>query len=110
MFDFLKISEKIKAAKEEMASLQDKLKASSFSGEAGGGLVRVEVNGAKELMGLHIDSSLVNPNEAQVLRDLIIAAVNLAIKQADAETKAAMREKAKDFLPNIPGLDISQFL
>ena len=110
MFDFLKIAEKIKEAKAEIASLQEKLKTRSFFGEAGGGLVKAEVNGARELVQLHIDPSLIRKEEVRILQDLITAAVNIAMQQAETETKAIMREKAKAFLPNIPGLDISQFL
>jgi nucleoid-associated protein EbfC len=72
---------------ERMAELQSKLEAVEISGASGGGLVNVTLNGKGEMRRLKIDKSLVDPNDVEVLEDLILAAVNDA--KAHVETHMA---------------------
>ena len=73
----------------KMAEMQEGLDAVEISGGAGGGLVSVTLNGKGEMRGLKIDPSLVNPDEVEVLEDLLIAAFN----DAKAKVEAHMQEE-----------------
>jgi nucleoid-associated protein EbfC len=76
---------------ERMAELQTKLEAVELSGAAGGGMVQVTLNGKGEMRRIKIDKSLVDPNESEVLEDLILAAFN----DAKAHVEAHMAEEMK---------------
>ena len=73
----------------KMAEMQEGLDAIEISGGAGGGLVVVTLNGKGEMRGLKIDPSLVNPDEIEVLEDLVTAAFN----DAKAKVEAHMQEE-----------------
>ena len=73
----------------KMAEMQEGLDAVEISGGAGGGMVTVTLNGKGEMHGLKIDPSLVNPDEVEVLEDLISAAFN----DAKAKVEAHMQEE-----------------
>ena len=74
---------------ERMAELQAKLEPVELSGASGGGMVQVTLNGKGEMRRLKIDKSLVDPNETEVLEDLILAAFN----DAKAHVEAHMAEQ-----------------
>ncbi|HUK59142.1 MAG TPA: YbaB/EbfC family nucleoid-associated protein [Stellaceae bacterium] len=76
---------------ERMAELQAKLEQVELSGASGGGMVQVTLNGKGEMRRLKIDKSLVDPNETEVLEDLILAAFN----DAKAHVEAHMAEEMK---------------
>lgn len=67
----------------QMAEIQEKLPHLQVTGQSGGGLVTVTMNGKGDLCSLKIDPSLLKPEEADVLEDLIIAAFNDAKAKAD---------------------------
>ncbi len=80
----------MKAAQEmqtRMAELQDQLDTMTVVGESGAGLVRATATAKGELTGLDIDPSIFNPNEKEVVEDLILAAIK------DAQAKAAARSQ-----------------
>ncbi len=76
---------------ERMAELQAKLEQVELSGASGGGMVQVTLNGKGEMRRLKIDKSLVDPNETEVLEDLILAAFN----DAKAHVEAHMADEMK---------------
>ena len=76
---------------ERMAELQSKLEQVELSGASGGSMVQVTLNGKGEMRRLKIDKSLVDPNETEVLEDLILAAFN----DAKAHVEAHMAEEMK---------------
>jgi len=76
---------------ERMAELQAKLEAVELSGSSGGGMVQVTLNGKGEMRRIKIDKSLVDPNEIEVLEDLILAAFN----DAKAHVEGHMAEEMK---------------
>lgn len=107
MFDMMKMMGKLGEMKSKMAEAQEKIAQLQATGESGAGLVKATVNGAKKLQSLEIDPSLINPDDAQMMKDLIVAAVNHAQSQADELAKAEMKKSTEGVLPNIPGLDLS---
>lgn len=94
---------KIKAAQENLTSI-------TAEGESGAGLVKAVVNGKKLLVDLHIDESLNSPEDAEMRKDLIIAAVNKATEAVEEKARQMMKESTEGLLPNIPGLDLGSIL
>src|SRR6516164_7913952 len=92
MKDLFGVMKQAKELQERMQRLQDEVAALLIEGTAGGGLVRATLNGKSEMKSIKIDPSLLKPEEAEILEDLIVAAINEA--RAKAETKLAekMRE------------------
>ncbi len=107
MFDMMKMMGKVKEMQAKMKEAQDQLKDITAEGESGGGMVKARANGNKELIGLEIDESLVNGTDKDMMRDLIIAAVNKAVIDADIKAKEHMKKSTEGLMPNIPGMDLS---
>jgi nucleoid-associated protein EbfC len=105
MRDFMGMMKQAAALQEKMQSLQTEIAALEASGSAGAGLVTVIVDGKGGLKNVRIDPSLMKPDEAEILEDLIVAAVTDA--RAKAETLAAEKMKALTAgLPLPPGLTL----
>ena len=95
MKKFLKQAEALQRKMEEMqAALAEK----EVEASAGGGMVTAKVNGRRDLIGLTISPEAVDPDDVEMLQDLVIAAVNEAMRKAEAEQQAQM----SDLLP--PGM------
>ena len=107
MFDMMKMMGKVKEMQSKMKEAQDQLKDIKTEGESGGGMVKATANGNKELIGLEIDDSLVNTADKDMMRDLIIAAVNKAVSNADIKAKEHIKKSTEGLMPNIPGMDLS---
>lgn len=107
MLDMFKMMGKIKEVQDKMKEAHASLQQITADGESGAGLVKATVNGHKEVIGLHIDPSLINPQDADMMKDLTIAAVNKAIANVDDLVKAHMKKATEGLIPNIPGLDLS---
>ncbi|MGP9791401.1 YbaB/EbfC family nucleoid-associated protein [Roseinatronobacter sp. NSM] len=88
----------MKAAQEmqgKMAQLQEDLKSVIVTGESGAGLVRATATAKGELTGLDIDPSIFNPDEKEVVEDLILAAIKDAQAKAEARSKEEMGKMAE---------------
>ena len=70
---------------QEMIRMQQEQEAKTFTANAGGGMVSATVNGKHELLGLEIIPEAVDPDDVEMLQDMIIAAVNEAMRTADTE-------------------------
>ena len=97
--DMMKGAQKMQ---KEMARIQEELKTRIVEGDAGGGMVRVQVNGAQEIVAVKIDKSVVNPEDTEMLEDLIIAAVREGMRKSQEMSKSAMGKLTGGL--NIPGL------
>ena len=75
---------------EDMANLQAELEEKEYEVKAGGGAVVIKMNGKKEVTELEIDPEIVDPDDIETLSDVIIAAVNEAIKQVEADAAEQM--------------------
>lgn len=73
---------KIQDMQNEMARIQEEVENSEFSASAGGGAVEVTVNGKHEVLAVKIQSEVVDPEDVEILSDMIIAATNEAIRKA----------------------------
>ena len=85
-----------------METMQEEMKARSVEAGAGGGKVTVTVSGAKEVVAVKIDPEVVKPEDLPMLQDLVVSAVNAALKKAD-EMIDAETEKITGGM-KIPGL------
>lgn len=84
------IMKQAQAMQKKMEQAQEKLAAAEFEGKAGGDMVKVIVNGKGDVVKLSLDKNIVDPDDVEVLEDLIVAAFNDAKKKADAEASSAM--------------------
>ncbi len=97
-----KMMQQAKELQEKMGSMQEDLGAKRVTGSSGGGMVTATVNGRGELIGLALEDSIVNPNEVQMLQDLIVAAVNDGARKAADLSKSEMSKLTGGL--NIPGM------
>ena len=96
------ILKQAKAMQERMADIQKELANKSVEFSSGGGMVHVTVNGKQEVISVKIDPSVINPHDAEMLQDLIAAAVNGAIKRSQEMMTEEMGKVTAGL--NIPGL------
>jgi len=96
------ILKQAKVMQEKMADIQKELANKTIEFASGGGMVNVTINGRQEIVSIRIDPSVINPNDVEMLQDLIAAAVNGAIKRSQ-EMMSEEMEKVTAGL-NIPGL------
>ena len=75
---------------EEMLKAQEELEAETYEATAGGGIVRAVVSGKKELTALIIDPAAVDPDDVEMLQDLVVAAVNEALRTAESAAAERM--------------------
>ena len=75
---------------QDMLKMQAEMEIKEFEATAGGGMVKATVNGKHELLALEIDPEAVDPEDVEMLQDMVIAAVNEATRKADAENSATM--------------------
>lgn len=102
MQNFGNIMKQAKKLQERMASLQEELALRTVEASAGGGMVSVRVNGRHELVSLKIEKEVVNPEDVDMLQDLILAAVNEGMRKAQEMATAEMAKITGGI--NIPGL------
>ena len=88
---------------EEMARVQGEVEESTFSASVGGGAVTAECSGKQELLSVSISPEVVDPEDVEMLEDLVLAAVNEALSKAKEAMEQAMAQ-AQGGMPNIPGL------
>lgn len=86
----------------KMVKAQNDLQAQSFEAEAGGGMVKVVINGQGILTSIKINPDAVDKDDVEALEDLVMAAINAANKKKDDSSKASMDELTQGM--NIPGL------
>ena len=105
MFDIMGMMGKVKEAQAKIKEVQARLVYLTAEGEAGAGLVRVQVNGARKVLKIEMDESLLTPNDKEMLADLIVAATNKAMEAIDFKIKTEMKSATEGMIPNIPGMD-----
>jgi DNA-binding YbaB/EbfC family protein len=102
---------KIQEMQSKMQEAQEGLKDVIVEAEAGGGMVKVKANGNKQIVSIEMDKDVVDPEDKEMLEDLIVAGVNKAIEKAEEASKEKMQEMYKGMIPGggIPGMDMSKF-
>jgi DNA-binding YbaB/EbfC family protein len=100
--NFGNIMKQAKKLQERMTQLQKELETRTVEASSGGGMVSVVVNGKFELVSLKIEKDVVNPEDVDMLQDLITAAVNEGIRKAQEMTSSEMAKITGGM--SIPGL------
>jgi DNA-binding YbaB/EbfC family protein len=96
------IMKQAKKMQERIGQLQQELETRTIEAQAGGGMVKVVVNGKFEIVSLKIEKDVVNPEDVEMLQDLISAAVNEGIRKAQEMASAEMAKITGGL--NIPGM------
>ena len=110
MLDMMKMMGKVKEMQARLREAQDNLEKITATGEAGAGMVKAVANGKKKLMTIEIDATILSPSDKILTQDLIVAAVNKAMDDADIKAKEELKKSTEGILPNIPGLDFTSML
>lgn len=97
---------KIVEMQQKMAEAQEELRKKSTTVEAGGGMVRVTANGLQRVTSIKIEPDAVDPDDLELLEDLVVAGVNKALDEAATLAKTEMGKAAGGMLP--PGFDLSK--
>ena len=87
---------------DEMGKIQEESRKKTVTATSGGGMVSVTVNGALEVISLSIEEDVVNPDDIEMLQDLIIAAINEALRRAQDMVSEEMGKVTGGF--QIPGM------
>ena len=77
---------------EDMAAMQEELESREYDISAGGGVVNVKISGKKEILSVKISPEVVDPDDIETLEDLIVAAVNEAIKKVESVSSEEMQK------------------
>ena len=93
----------LKAAQENLVNL-------SQTSESGGGMVKVTVNGKKQVISIDIDPEIIKKEDKELIQDLIVAATNKALDDIEPIIKEEMQKSTGGILPNIPGFDLGKFM
>ena len=96
------LQQKIAAMQEKMTEAQDAVEAQEFTASVGGGVVEAKVNGKKEVLSVTIKPEAVDPEDVEMLQDLLVSAVNEALRQANDAMENSMNGVTG-------GLDLSSF-
>jgi DNA-binding YbaB/EbfC family protein len=108
MIDMMKMLGKMKEVQAKVQEAQDKLQFITTSSESGAGMVKATVNGKKQVVALEIDKDLITPDDSQMMKDLIIAAINKALEDVDVKAKEELKKSTEGIIPDIPGMDFSK--
>ena len=87
---------------EDMAAKQEELNAREYDISAGGGVVTVKINGQREILAIDLQPEIVDPDDIETLSDILVAAVNEAIKRVDDTNNAELNKITGPM--NLPGL------
>lgn len=98
------MQQQIVKMQEDMAQRQQEVEEKSFSSSVGGGAVSVTVSGKREITSLTIKPEAVDPEDVEMLQDMIISAVNEALHQAEEAMESSMNALTNAF--NISGINI----
>ena len=92
----------VQKMQEEITALQTELEEREYEVSAGGGMVKVKINGKREILHIDIQPDIVDPDDIETLADVVTAAVNEAIKKVDSTSESEMQKITGGL--NIPGL------
>jgi len=96
---------KFQDMQEKMKQVQDELEDLIVDAEAGGGMVKVKANGNRKIIAIDLDDDVIDPDDKEMMEDLMVAGVNKALDKAEAAAKEKMQEAYKGMMPGggLPG-------
>lgn len=109
MFNPLEMLGKLKEMQAEMEKTRGRLDDINVSAEAGGGMVRVTANANRKILKVEVDPEIMDRDDKEIMEDLIAAAVNKALEEAEKTAREEINKVSNGMMPNIPGFDLSKF-
>lgn len=106
----MKMLGRMKEVQARLQQAQNNLIHLKATGESGGGMVKATANGKKQLLQIEIDTTLLKAEDRTILQDLIVAAVNKALDEAEQLAREELRKSTEGLLPDIPGLDLNNLM
>ncbi|MBN2714005.1 MAG: YbaB/EbfC family nucleoid-associated protein [Planctomycetes bacterium] len=109
-FNIGDIMKQVQGMSSRMKDIQESMKSKIVEGDAGAGMVKVRMNGAGELLGLDIEKGVIDPEDPEMLADLIVAAVNNTRKKAEELKTESIRELTGGIDPSSFGINMDGIL
>ncbi len=106
-FDMNKMLKQVQEMQEQMAKAQTELEQETVEASAGGGMVTVKANGAMEVLEIKIDPKAIDPDDPEMLADMVVAAVNEALRSAKSLVESKLGSAAG--LEGLGGLGLPGF-
>lgn len=87
----MNMMKQVQKMQQDMAKMQEELAAKTYTAAAGGGVVSAEVNGQHQVVSITIDPEAVDPDDVEMLQDMVVAAVNEAMRAAESDAANSMK-------------------
>ncbi|MCU0416130.1 MAG: YbaB/EbfC family nucleoid-associated protein [Cytophagaceae bacterium] len=110
MFDLMGMMGKVKELQSKIKEVKEGMVHLTAEGEAGAGMVKVKVNGNRQVLSVDIDTALLNSADKNVVQDLTVAAINKALENIDEKIKTEFKQKTEGLIPSIPGMDLGNLM
>ncbi len=101
---------KLSELQSKVEEAQQELEKVEVEAEAGGGMVKVTANGKRKILSIKLDKDVIDPDDVEMLEDLVVAGVNKAMEKAEEAAQEKMQDTYKGMMPGggIPGMDLSK--
>lgn len=109
MLNPMELMGKLREVQAEMERVKQSLDDMIITSSSGGGMVKVTANGNRKVLKIEIDPDIIDRSDKEMLEDLVVAAVNKAMEDAEEQARQALAKVSSGMMPNIPGFDMNKF-